>query len=94
MPRLTSKGQVTIPKPIRDYLGLKPGANVEFGLGGDGRIVLKAEPHVDARTRAGRERQRMEKALAELRGHAKFGMTTDELMKLTRGWGEPDYDVK
>jgi antitoxin PrlF len=94
MPRITSKGQVTIPKRIRDHLGLKPGANVEFGLSADGRVVLKAEPHVDAKTRAGRERQRMENALAELRGRAKFATTTDELMKLTRGWGEPDYDVK
>ena len=94
MPRLTAKGQVTIPKRIRDYLGLKAGANVEFKLSGDGRIVLQAEPHVDAKTKAGPERQRMEKALAELRGSAKFGMTTDELMRITRGWGEPDYDVK
>jgi len=89
MPRITSKGQVTIPKRIRDYLGLKPGSNVEFGLGGDGRIVLKAEPHVDAKTRAGRERQRMEKALAELRGTMDLGgMTTDEFMRFLRG--DPD----
>jgi len=26
--------------------------------------------------------------------NGKFDMTTDELMRLTRGWGEPDYDVK
>ena len=39
MPRLTSKGQVTIPKRIRDYLGLKPGSEVEFRYAGDGRIV-------------------------------------------------------
>lgn len=85
MPRLTSKGQVTIPKRIRDHLGLKPGANVEFGLNSDGRVVLQAEPHVDAKTRAGRERQRMEKALAELRGTLDLGMTTDEFMRFLRG---------
>jgi len=27
---LTSKGQVTVPKSVRDYLGLKPGAPVTF----------------------------------------------------------------
>jgi antitoxin PrlF len=30
MSRMTSKGQVTIPKRIRDHLGLKPGSEVEF----------------------------------------------------------------
>jgi antitoxin PrlF len=30
MSRLTSKGQVTIPKPVRERLGLQPGDEVEF----------------------------------------------------------------
>ena len=30
MSRLTSKGQVTIPKSVRERLGLHPGAEVEF----------------------------------------------------------------
>ena len=94
MPRLTSKGQVTIPKRIRDYLGLKHGSEVEFRYAGDGRIVLKAEPDINVRGRAEREMQRMEKALEALRGSAGPGMSTDEVMKLTRGWGEPDYEVK
>ena len=29
--RVTSKGQVTIPKEIRDRLGIGPGSEVEFG---------------------------------------------------------------
>lgn len=28
--RVTTKGQVTIPKEIRDHLGIKPGSEVEF----------------------------------------------------------------
>ena len=28
--RVTEKGQVTIPKPIRDRLGIRPGSEVEF----------------------------------------------------------------
>lgn len=37
---MTSKGQLTIPKDIRDRLGLKPGDRVEFVPGGDGRTVV------------------------------------------------------
>ena len=42
MPRMTSKGQVTIPKRIRDYLGLKPGSQVEFEPTENGKVVLEA----------------------------------------------------
>ena len=28
---VTSKGQVTIPKPVRDHLGIGPGSQVAFG---------------------------------------------------------------
>jgi AbrB family looped-hinge helix DNA binding protein len=37
---LTSKGQATIPKPIREALRLQPGDRVEFALEGD-RVVLR-----------------------------------------------------
>jgi AbrB family looped-hinge helix DNA binding protein len=37
---VTTKGQVTIPKPIRDRLGIVPGDAVTFELAPDGRIVL------------------------------------------------------
>ena len=55
--RVTRKGQVTIPKRVREHLGLEPGSVVEFELGADGRIVLvKAgavpEPSRFARVRA------------------------------------------
>ena len=80
MPRMTSKGQVTIPKRIRDHLGLKPGSEVEFTIAGEGKIGLVA---ADKRTRS---------RFAALRGTLGPGMSADELMKLTRGWGEPDRD--
>lgn len=39
MPRITSKGQVTIPKKIRKLFGLKPGDTVEFEIE-NGRVYL------------------------------------------------------
>ncbi|MHB0677530.1 AbrB/MazE/SpoVT family DNA-binding domain-containing protein, partial [Roseomonas mucosa] len=37
---VTSKGQVTIPKPVRDLLGITTGTAVEFQVAPDGRVVL------------------------------------------------------
>ena len=37
---LTTKGQATIPKPIRDHLRLKPGDRVKFFIQPDGHVVL------------------------------------------------------
>lgn len=44
--RLTIKGQVTVPKEIREYLGLAGGCDcVDFSVAGDGTVILtKAEP--------------------------------------------------
>jgi len=55
---ITSKGQVTIPKRIRDELGLDAGTEVEFIIEEDGsiRVQLK-EPALD-QLRAVKERLR------------------------------------
>jgi AbrB family looped-hinge helix DNA binding protein len=37
---ITAKGQTTIPKAIREHLGLKPGAKVKFFVGRDGRVTI------------------------------------------------------
>ena len=71
---VTTKGQVTIPKPVRDRLGIKPGSSVEFELAADGRVVL---------TKLGARPPRSR--FASLRGRAGRGMSTDEIMALTRG---------
>ncbi len=70
---MTTKGQVTIPKRLRDYLGLKPGSIVDFELADNGQVVLKT----DEEQKKGR--------FDALFGSAKLGMTTDQLMELTRG---------
>jgi AbrB family looped-hinge helix DNA binding protein len=71
---VTSKGQVTIPKAVRDLLGLEPGTQVDFRRADDGAIVIE---RADSRPR----KSRFEK----LRGTAGPGMSTDELMALLRG---------
>ena len=38
---ITSKGQTTIPKEIRDYLHIQPGDRVDFVVGKDGRVSLE-----------------------------------------------------
>jgi AbrB family looped-hinge helix DNA binding protein len=44
---LTSKGQLTIPRQLRDALGLAPGARLQASIDSQGRLVLvpaKYEP--------------------------------------------------
>ena len=40
---LTSKGQITLPKEVRDALGVRTGDRVAFRAGPDGRYVIEAE---------------------------------------------------
>ncbi len=72
--KITSKGQVTIPQEIRERLGLLPDTEVEFVVRGNAVQLVKA-----------RTTSRGAKVVAGLRGRAKRGMTTDQIMKLTRG---------
>ena len=72
---LTSKGQVTVPKRIRDALQLSPGAAVEFAVNAGGEVVLRpAAPRRKAR------KDRFE----AVRGKADINWRTDDLMKLLR----------
>ena len=74
---VTSKGQVTIPKPVRDHLGIGPGSQVSFRLAEDGSIVLEKADGTKHPSR-----------FAKLVGIAGPGPTTDELMQILRG--EPE----
>jgi AbrB family looped-hinge helix DNA binding protein len=70
---VTAKGQITIPKSVRDALGVKPGSKVEFKALDDGHIaIIKQGPKPKSR-------------FAKLRGSAGPGPTTDELMAMLRG---------
>lgn len=67
------KGQITIPKRIRDLFGIVPGSKIDFERAPDGRIVLG----ISGKTAPSR--------FAKLRGSAGKGLSTDEIMAMTRG---------
>ncbi|HEV2790674.1 MAG TPA: AbrB/MazE/SpoVT family DNA-binding domain-containing protein [Solirubrobacterales bacterium] len=79
--RITSKGQVTIPKEIRDEFGLLPGTEVEF-VAEEGQVSVRKLKGVRNRGK-------------EIVDHLKrasggdIKMSTEEIMRLTRGedWG-------
>ena len=50
---MTSKGQVTVPKRLRDYPGLEPGAEVEFELPPEGDVVVRPARRRHARRSLG-----------------------------------------
>lgn len=73
---MTVKGQVTIPKKVRDALRLAPGDSVDFDVNREGQVVvLKA---------GGRQTSRRDRFEAA-RGKAQVKWRTDDLMALLRG---------
>lgn len=71
---VTAKGQITIPKAVRDALGVKPGSKVDFQPLEDGHIaIVKQGPKPKGR-------------FDRFRGAATTNLTTEEIMRLTRGW--------
>ncbi len=79
--KITSKGQVTIPKEIRDRLGLLPGTEVEF-VEESGEARIRRLP--GGRTRGDEIVDRLLKASG-----GDIPLSTDEIMRMTRGedWG-------
>ena len=72
--KVTTKGQVTIPQEIRDRLGIHPGSTVAFDVDGDVVTIRKAPGG-----------GRGDAIVARMRGTATTGLTTDEIMAMTRG---------
>ena len=70
--RVTTKGQVTIPKNVRESLGIIPETEIDFRED-DGRFYLVKidEPEIKGK-------------FNKLRGIATATMSTDEIMSLTR----------
>ncbi|MEH2471289.1 antitoxin PrlF [Nitrobacteraceae bacterium AZCC 2161] len=79
---VTSKGQVTLPKKIRDAAGIKPGDKVEVRNTASGGIYI-------GKPGAGGEYLKKLQAIA--RSHPIRGATTDEIMLELRGDPADDY---
>ena len=73
--KITTKGQVTIPHPLRERYGLAPDTEVSFEATDRGVLIRPA------RTRTEEMDRRLEKAT----GSATVPLSTDEIMRLTRG---------
>lgn len=79
---VTVKGQVTLPKHVRDAAGIKPGDRVEVRATAAGAVIIEKPTAMD-------EYEARLRALAKRR-LINDGMTTDEFMRMTRG--DPNED--
>ena len=61
---VTSKGQITMPKEIRDHLGIDAGDRVSFHIGSSGEVTVEPET-VDVRSLRGMLKRRGRKVSLE-----------------------------
>lgn len=88
--RMTSKGQILIPKAMRDQAGLKPNEMVKIELNAEGTITLGPPDDLVKETPEQRY-TRIKAALRAVRGKYPNpdGMSTDAYMRWLRGHWEP-----
>ena len=80
--RVTSKGQVTIPRDLRELVGIEPNSDVIFGVEGG---VLTIVPKNGGSESADRARlKHFVATLDRLAGTGDQGINADELMRITR----------
>lgn len=86
---MTSKGQVTVPKDIRDALGLAPGQAVEFELDADGNArILRADDRTSIEKKKADWLKRLNEVRAEFKLQDPFaGMDGLEYQRWIRGDG-------
>lgn len=80
--RVTSKGQVTIPKEIRDKLGIGPGSEVEFRPSEGGVRLVAVNQNLSKEDEARRFREHLSRMAGTL---DLGGMTADEYFEWIRG---------
>jgi len=80
--RVTSKGQVTIPRDLRELIGIEPNSEVVFTVE-DGRLMLTPKNGAEVQQEKTRLAGLME-ALARLEGTGDPEINADTLMQMTR----------
>ena len=81
---MTSKGQVLIPKDVRDAIGLVPGRAVDVGVNDRGEAVVVPGRRWPDETPEERK-ARIDDAFARIRERPQFTRPTDEIMRELRG---------
>lgn len=86
---MTSKGQVTVPKDIRDALGLLAGKPVRFEIDDDGNArIFKADPDRQKQQSIDKFLNNLNEVRAKYKPHADFaGMDGLEYQRFMRGDG-------
>ena len=74
MPSISTKGQVTIPKKIREKLGIKAGDIIEF-IEENGLVYLQRKRSIE----------KEEKKFRQFKGIIKSSITSDQFIKELRG---------
>lgn len=72
--RVSTKGQVTIPLPVREKTGVVPGSEVEFHVEGNRIYIVKTMSE-----------GRGEALIQRMTGKGTVKMSTDEILRHTRG---------
>jgi bifunctional DNA-binding transcriptional regulator/antitoxin component of YhaV-PrlF toxin-antitoxin module len=78
---MNADGQVTIPRELREKAGLLPDTEVEFELDGEAVRIRRAH----ASELEAKQMLRGDELIHHMQGRATGGLTTDEIMALTRG---------
>ncbi len=72
--KITSAGQIPLPPELMKQLGFFPDAEIEYQVEGETLLLRKSKP-----------RNKGKNLVLLIKGTAKTGLSTDQIMELSRG---------